>query len=322
METLRAIVDFFASISLVISLITLYLSWNKTWGVKHERAVAESVSLSSNLIYLLPSLFATLNEVWNGVTWQTGVEYVIGYADILFFMLIGLGWWVAGERQKGLWRLLRENLRTERQRLGDLASAFIRPASAGTILDLLTQLALIDETLEAKEKKFIQAFAEAWSIQLDWETIAHRPRLAGAAKYTHLRRYVADYLATSPPPEQALQLADILTKLVQADDRVAEAESLIVSELTGLLERYAGTHRQAVYEVQLVPLNPEQAEAMALAFPQMDKRALHGGVVLVAGTYFSRPYAELIRRQYGALNFYTAVAETLPTLPAPARPED
>jgi hypothetical protein len=312
MQTVRAVVDFFASISLVISLITLYLSWNKTWGVKHERAVAESVSLSSNLIYLIPSLFATLNEAWSGITWQTGVEYVIGYLDIAFFMLIGLGWWVAGERQKGVGRLLRENLRTERQRLGDLARAFIRPASAGTILDLLTHLALIDETLETKEKKFIQAFAEAWSLQLDWEALARRPRPSGPAKYAHLRQYVSQYLATTPPPKQALQLADIVTKLVRADDQVTEAETLIVSELTGLLERYAGTNGQIVYEVHLVPLNQAQAEAMALAFPQMDRRALHGGEVWVAGSYFSRPYAELLRRQYLELNFYTAVVEILP----------
>ncbi len=312
METLRAVVDFFASISLIISLVTLYLSWNKTWGVKHERAVAESVSLSANLIYLIPSLFATLNEVWSGVTWQTGVEYVMGYAEIVFFMLIGLGWWVTGERQKGFWRLLKENLRTERQRLGDLAKSLIRPTNAGNILDLLTHLALIDETLESKEKQFIQAFAEAWAIELDWAAMAQRPRPAGPAKYTHLRRAVADYLATTPPPEQALQLADVLNKLVNADAQIAEAETLIVSELTGLLERYAGADGQTVYEVHLVPLNREQADAMTLAFPQMDQRALHGGEVFVAGAYFSRPYAELIRRQYVALNFYTAVVETRP----------
>lgn len=312
METLRAIVDFFASISLIISLITLYLSWNKTWGVKHERAVAESVSLSSNLIYLLPSLFATLNEVWSGVTWQTGVEYFIGYADIAFFMLIGLGWWVAGERQKGFWRLLKDNLRTERQRLGDLAKSFIRPANAGTILDLLTHLALIDETLETKEQRFVQAFAEAWGLQLDWAAIAQRPRPTGPARYAQLRRYVADYLATTPPLKQALQLAHVLNQLVQADDRVAESEALIVSELTGLLERYGGTDSHTVYEVQLVPLNREQAEALTVAFPHMEKRALLGGEIFIAGAYFSRPYAELIRRQYVALNFYTAVIETLP----------
>jgi hypothetical protein len=61
MATLKQIIALLASFSLILAVLRSYLQVNKTWAVRHERSVADSVSVSSNLIGLIPATLATLD---------------------------------------------------------------------------------------------------------------------------------------------------------------------------------------------------------------------------------------------------------------------
>lgn len=308
METLRPVIKFFASISLIITLVTYYLQWNKVWGVRHERPVAASISLSSNLIALVALVLASLNLIMERA-WIPLVEYALSIVSMVYFAVIGAGWWVEGQRKKGLWRLVRESLRNERAHLGDLARSILHPASAGELVDVLVAFALLDDTLDDGERAFVDTFAVAWGVRIDWPSVLARPRGSREERLSGLRATTERYLATSPPTAQAGQVSDVLRKLSTADRGTSPEEEIMLAELTGLLDRYLGNRNAPLFEVHLVPQSDAQRQAMEAAFPGFEQRSLPSGPVFVAGAYFSRGYAELIRKRYVTLSFYTAVTE-------------
>lgn len=310
MAALRIIVNFFASISIVLTFVTTYLSWNKTWGVKHEPSVASSISMSSTLIAAFSLVFATLGVLMDHA-WMTLIRYVLALASTVFFALIGAGWWVEGQRRKGLFGLIRESLRNERDRLGDLARSILHPASADALVDVLVAFALVDDALGDAERGFVDTFAEAWGVRIDWQSALARRAASREERLAGLRTIVERYLATSPPDTQVAQVAEILRRLAAADNDTSADESLMMAEVSGLLDKYLGAGPRTVYEVHLVPQSAEQQAALEATFPNMQRRTLPSGPVVVAGRYYSQAYAEVVRRKYVTLQFYTAVAETV-----------
>jgi hypothetical protein len=166
---------------------------------------------------------------------------------------------------------------------------------------------MVDGKLDDREKAFIEVFARSWDLDVDWAAIRVLSAVPANQKYAKLRESIEDYLAGAPPKAQALQVADILSRLVQADEKVTEAETLIGAELTALLEYYSQEGARVVYEVHLVPQSPAQLQAMAAAYPKMDRRVLPSGTVGVAATCYSAEYAEVVRAEYAGTAFYTAV---------------
>jgi hypothetical protein len=313
LHVVRTVVDALTTVSVVVSLVTYYLAANKQWQVKHERAVAASISVTSNGLYLLTTLFFALNMALTSAPWQTMVETTLALLNTAFVLTIGMSIWVPGERAKGLWQLLAESLRSERRHLGALARAMTHPSGSRTILDILTRVATVDGIVDAREKAFIRVFADSWGIRIDWAEVAKAGDLPAKQRYAQLRRDVAAYFAGEPPRAQALQLADVLGRLVNADDRVTEAEALIAAEIGAQLEQYGEERDRVVYEVHLVPQSPAQAEAMATAFPRMQRRVLPSGPIGVAATCYSPEYAEMVRDQFAGLDFYTAVRRVAAT---------
>jgi hypothetical protein len=307
LHILRSVVGDLTTISVIVSLVTYYLAANKQWQVKHERAVAASISITSNGLYLITTTFFALNMVLTSAPWQTMAETAFSLLNTVFAVLVGLSFWVPGERRKGFFRLLAESLRSERKHLGALAKAFTHASGARKIVDILTEVAFVDGAVEDKEKAFIKVFADAWDIRIDWAEAARRAATKTDQRYAQLRRDVEAYLAVSPPTAQALQLADLIARLVNADEKVTDEEALISAELGALLEQYAGKRDKVVYEVHLVPQSAAQDQAMAVAFPQMKRRMMPSGPVAVAATCYSPEYAEIVRAQLSSLNFYTAV---------------
>jgi hypothetical protein len=318
LNIVRTVVDALTTVSVAISLVTYYLAANKQWQVKHERAVAASISVSSNGLYLVTTTFFALNMLLTSAPWQTMAETAFALVNTVFLLAIGISLWVPGERSKGVWQLLRESLRSERRHLGALATAMTHPRSSRAIIDILTQVATIDGVVDAREKAFVNVFASSWGIRIDWAEVARDADLPSGQKHTRLRRGVEAYLAGTPPKAQALQLADLLSRLIQADEQVTEPEALIAAEIGAHLQHYGeeldGEARdRVVYEVHLVPQSPAQAEAMATTFPRMKRRVLPSGPVGVAATCFSPEYAETVRDQFARLEWYTAVSKVTRT---------
>jgi hypothetical protein len=308
LQLLRTVVGALSTVSVFVSLVTYYLAANKQWQVKHERPVAASISITSNGLYLLTTTFFALNMLLTSAPWQTLAETALSLLNTVFILAIGLSFWVPRERGKGLWTRIVESLRSERAHLGALARALTHPSGSQAIIDVLTQVAVVDDVVDEREKAFIEVFARSWAIRVDWGCVAGHGALSTKEKYAHLRRTIDAYLDGAPPKEQALQLADIVTRLIAADEKITEAESLIGAEISALLEHYGEEGHRVVYEVHLVPQSQAQLEAMVAAYPRMPRRVLaSGGAVGVAATCYSAEYAEVVRGHYAGTSFYTAV---------------
>ncbi len=306
MEELRTFIRLLTVASLGLAAVQIYLTLNKLWTRKHEKVVAESISIYGELIGLIPLFLLTLSffldRQWEGV-----IDGLLWITAGTVTVAIGTGLWVEGRRGRGFLKLMRDAMALERTEVGDLARAFFRPSSADKILDLLAQVALIDEELDQRERSFIQAFADNWGVELKWEELVDRSTQVGLDTI-RLRDGIADYLSTSPPPRQVEQLGDVIVALVEADEEIAASEELILTEVGGMLRSYvdAGSERPG-FAVVLVPQSGEQEHAIRSVLPGLDKEEVAGGSAYVAGRYFSDQYAQMVSEQYRALNVFTTV---------------
>ena len=308
------------SISVAVSLVTYYLAANKTWQVKHEQVVASSISLASYGLYAVVAAINLANLVLTRSAWQTVVEYALTIVSTLFTITVGLGWWVPGQRQKGVSRLLLDSLKSEPRHLGALAQALTHPDGAGRIVDILKRMAVIDGRLDARERAVVQLFADTWGIAIDWAEVAARRPESTEAEFAAIRADIEAYLASAPPIDQALQLAELIVRLVNADGEVTREEGVIARELESLLHQYAGAGDGTTWEIHLVPQSREEEDAMRAAHPLLTCRSRGGGNIFVAAVCSSREYAELVRSQFSAAKYYAAVARVAPRSSAPDLP--
>jgi hypothetical protein len=307
MTTLRAALEYLVIASLILAALQIYLTTNKLWKRKHERVVAESISIMGEFVGLVPVLLLTLKFTLDG-QWQGAVDGLLWITGATIAVAIGSGMWVEGRRHLGFSQLLKEAIQLERDEVGYLAKSFMRPSGAAHILRILGRIALLDDDLDERERRFIESFARSWGIDFAWDSVIAGPD-DQPADLLPLREDVRSYLATSPPPQQVRQLHDVLHALVNIDDQVTREEDLMLAELDGMLDAYLRDEPDAAsgFAVVLVPQGAEQDQAIAAVLPDLQKRELHGGQVYVAGTYHSFDFAELVSAQYRALNFFTAV---------------
>ncbi|NEO92584.1 MAG: TerB family tellurite resistance protein [Moorea sp. SIO3G5] len=306
-EIIQKIVYVLAFLSIGFSLTEVYLSSNKIWKRKHDNEVAESVSVMAEFMAIIPGFLFALNFLFER-QWQGFLDTIIYIGMSVFYVFVGIKFWVNGERKKGLFRLLKQALNSEKQEVGDLAKSFFKPSGAQTIIYILSQIALIDEKLHPKEKEFIQRFADNWNIDFSWETLTNN-RLEGANKnFIKLREDVVDYLATSPPYKQVSQLKDVVNALINIDDEVSEQEKLIVAELNGLFSRYLGERLDnEVYRVVIVPQTEQQEEVIETSLPELSRYSTKGGFAYQTNSFYSKQYAAIICDQYRSLNLISFV---------------
>ncbi len=305
MENLRLAIGSLAVLSLMLATAQVYLILNKLWIRKHEPAVAGSVSIMGETLGLVPLAILSLHYgiegslvgVFDSVLW-----IVAGGVTIL----IGTGRWVEGNRRRGLWTLIREAIRIERDEVGDLASSFFRPSGARQVLDILGQVALLDSDLDERERAFVEKFADSWGVDFDWASVEGGDR---DIDFVRLRRAVEAYLATSPPPGQVSQLADAVTALVRIDRQTTSEEELMLEELAGMFGAYTGHADHSSYLVAVVPQDPEQDEALTTLLPGRPKHRVQGGLAYSLGPFFSGRYADIVAEQYRRLDFFTTVVD-------------
>jgi hypothetical protein len=315
MAGLRAAVDYLVVASLVLATLQVYLTTNKLWKRKHERAVAESVSILGEFVGLIPVTLLTIKFVLDG-QWEGAADGLLWVLGASVAVMIGTGRWVEGKRDRGFLILLREAVQLERGEVGYLARSFMRPSGARRILRILGRVALLDDQLDDREKTFVDAFARSWGIDFDWDSVPAAPG-DNPLDFLPLRHELHEYLATSPPAAQVRQLGDVLHALIGIDQTVTAQESLMMAELDGMMDAYLNHEEggRLMYAVVLVPQGPEQDQAIASVLPDLPRRELHGGQVYVAGSYHSFDFAEIVSAQYRALNFFTAVVRLAAEVP-------
>ncbi|MDJ0556801.1 MAG: hypothetical protein QNJ68_20620 [Microcoleaceae cyanobacterium MO_207.B10] len=302
-----------AFLSIGFSLTEVYLTVNQIWKRKHERIVAESISVTANLVSLFPGFIFALNFLLQG-------EY-IGLIDTtlfgglsLFYILVGMSIWVEGERKKGLLTLIKQTLNLERKEARDLAKSFFKPSGAKKIINIFAQVAMIDEVINPREKKFIESFANNWNINFSWENFRKNSTAGASVNLMSLRQDIADYLATSPPQKQVSEIKDIITALVNIDEEVSEKERLIMGELDGLLSEYINQQSNAArYHVIVVPQNERQVQVIMTSLPELTRYEVGEGFAYNSGPFYSKEYADLICDHYRSLNLFSIVTLTIPS---------
>ncbi len=308
MTGLERIIDAFIWISLLMSVVQVYLQTNKIWKRKHEQVVAESQSIAGLSLLILNCLIWLVSYIM-----KNDIESIIDTSLIILqssvFLLIGTGLWVRGQRKKGFWNLVKQALKIERKEANYLLKRFFKPQNAEIILDILHQLALIDEELDERERDLIQFFAIQWNIpySLDQKNIERR-RQKSEDKYVYLRNKLLDYLQRDPPVEQVAQLKDLIKEMILADEKVTKEEKLISDELNGMIDSYLQKEQQIpVYQVIIVPQRPEQEQMIRELIPDSQELRTFGGRVYSIGTFFSKAFAEIVCQRFRRFNLFTIV---------------
>jgi len=306
------VLEAFAYAGVAIALVKAYLVANKIWNRKHERVVAESISVAAAVLGLLTAAPFLLKHAL-ARDLSSSISTFTGFVMSWFFLSVGVGLWVRGTAKEGFWRLLVRSLRLESREAGDLARAFFRPAGSREILEILSQLAMVDRSLHPAEEKFIRSFAESWKLEWSPDSSASGDTEAGTpARLLAVGEATERYLDIDPPIEQALQLRDVIHAFVSVDEHVSESEKTIVAELEQMLDAYVEGDERPHHEVLVVPQSPEQHDAVRALLATPDPTERCGGRAFVVDSFYTESYAEAICDTYRALDLFTTV-ELAPT---------
>lgn len=305
--TIEDIFNYGVKITLALSIIQMYLRVNKIWKRKHEQEVAESQSVAGIALLLLNCLiwigYYIITEDFNSI-----IDTSIIMMEATVFLLIGSGLWIKGKRGLGFFQLFKIALKLERKEADYLIKRFFKPLNAEIILNILHQLAMIDEELDPKELEIIRSFAREWNIDYNIEKFNEQRKQKKENRYMKLRKSLEDYLYREPPNEQVAQLKDMITTMIEADEKVTKEEELISSELIPMLDRYLSQDDDMVeYNVIIVPQNPTHETLIKEMFPNIRKIYTAGGVAYPIGKFFSQKYAEMVCEQYREIKFFTIV---------------
>ncbi|MDH3733079.1 MAG: TerB family tellurite resistance protein [Gemmatimonadota bacterium] len=305
MSPLESVVRFLVAIGVVIAAISNYLIINKLWKRKHLKDVAESVSISAALLGLFTAIPLLIQGAVYDETPMPALKTGIGIVTGVIFVMIGSGMWVKGNRETPFRQLLLRSLRLEKKESADLLKAMSRPKGAGKIIEILELMAKLDRHVHESEIALLKRFAEDWKIEPPDLRVG---RVLEDSTLLEVRTAVQDYLALSPPHEQAAHLLDVLNLFVKADDDVSHEERVVIEEVNGLIQMYVGgdTIDRQTYEVVIVPQSAEQFEAVEAIIPGASVSERRGGKVISVGTFFSHDYAEAVCQKYIALGLFTA----------------
>lgn len=308
MEWFEKTINAFIWISLLMSVIQVYLQTNKIWKRKHERIVAESQSIAGLSLLLLNCLIWLISYII-----KNDYESIIDTSLIVFqstiFLLIGTGLWVKGQRRMGFWNLVKQALKIEKKEANYLLKRFFKPQNAEVIIDILHQLAMIDEELDSREEVLIRYFAIEWNINYSPESRNKgRSKDIKDKKYVALRNKVYDYLQRDPPVEQVSQLKDLINELIRADEKISPEESLISKELMGMINAYLEKEeKRDFYQVIIVPQNPQQESRIQELIPDSQRIKTFGGTVYTIGSFYSKEFADMICQKFRKFNLFTIV---------------
>jgi tellurite resistance protein len=309
LDAFRAAIGMLAFLSLGFVAAEIYLTINKLWTRKQDPAVVGSISLMAKLVGLVPVTLFLVDGMLRE-QWRPAIENALWVVALLVQVVIALGFWLPGGRRRGIWQMLSATLRQESREVGDLIKAFTRPSHAREVLEIFSGIAWVDGDLDPHEREIIQNFADAWQIDLPWQELQRRAQTSGGMHLGRLRQSVENYILTSPPPKQAMQMADVIALIVAADGKVTEEEDTMLAELTGLLGTYAGGGATArAHFVALVPRSPEQEQAVETLLSGVRRQPMVGGVAFVAGPFYSKRYAELVSQQHRTLNYFSVVLD-------------
>ena len=160
-----------------------------------------------------------------------------------------------------------------------------------------------------EEKKFVQSFADEWGIEMDWDYIENNFKNIHGEGFHKLRKAMKEYLATSPPPAQITQLADVIVILINIDNVVAKEEELIQAELLGQIDRCLGKNEINTYNAVVVPRSEEQEKKNKELLSDLKKENFAGGYAYISEAYYSYKYADVVCEKYREADLFAVVVQ-------------
>jgi len=306
-ELFIEIIQWLVNFSLALTAIQTYLKVNKIWKRKHEREVADSQSIAGLLLLIFNCVLWILYYIYVETDLKSIADTSFYLFEAALFALISTGFFVKGQKGIGLMKLIKQAFRLEKKEANYLIKKFLKPSNAAVIIDILHQLAMIDDDLDPKEEELITAFAKEWNIEYNVSKLNEKRSTSSNNNYITLRHSVQTYLDSEPPTEQAAQLKDMMQTIIEADDEITAEEELISNELVGLVSSYISGVEAEVYQVMVVPQVPDHHSSILTLMPNAEKREVSGGIAYSVGTFYSQKYAEMICDQYREEKLFTIV---------------
>lgn len=307
MEILELVLQWSIYLSVATTAIVVYLNINKMWSRKHEPVVADSISVAAQLISfvtIIPFVLSySLQENYGDAIYQ-----LLWIVYTAFLILIGIGFWVKERRYLGVWQKFLRALRQESYEVGNLVKSLGDSTEKKQLLEILHRLAWLDDNLDERERQYIETFTN--QLDIDYEFILERqPPEEGIDKFKSLRQLVQEYLAIKPPREQVQLLGDLVQALIAADEKITPEEEVITEEINSMVEKYADRKTATCYDIVIHPKNQEQEEAIIKSIPEAKAEVVLGDRALIAGTFQTRRYAEIICESYREQGWFTVVHE-------------
>jgi len=291
--------------ALLFSIFQFYLKLNKVWKRRKISEVANSISIVASLLGFATLIPFLLNSILISADYPSAVKYVLGLILATVFTLISMGYFVEENRDKNFFTLLLDALGAEKSESTDLLSAMLRPHGATKIIEILTQLAAIDDDIAQEEVDLINDFAERWRINIPDIKIGKPEKVTNLIE---LKELVQSYLDEKPDVEVAQNLVDLINMMAEADDEVTEEEAMAVGEFTGMIAHYVSMEEGGsidAFEVVIVPQNDEQTEAVRELIPNIESVKKRGGIIFIVGTFYSEDYANAVCSKYISLGLFT-----------------
>lgn len=310
MKTFILVLDAVIYVALAFAFVEVYLKVNKIWKRKGEEQVAQSQSIFGLSISLFVLTVWTLKYIIIG-EYTSIIDNGIYMMESVVMMLIGTGIFVKKNKGLGLFKLLKKAIRLERKEASYLLQALSGKGEAAVILNILHQLAWIDNDLDKKEVAMIKDFAKAWGLEYSEknEKLIAIPEEFNE-KLSLLRQTMEKYIDTEPENEQIAQLTDLLKRLINADEEVSEEEEIIFDELNALMLRYLNKDRAMnQFHVLIVPQEKTQADMVKKLRPNAREVKTSGGIAFSLEQYLSEKFAEHMCDSYREKGLFTIVQE-------------
>ena len=302
---LNKIIAFLVTSALFISIFQFYLKLNKVWKRRGIKEVASSISIVAALLGFAVGFPFLLNSLFISGDYPAAGKSVLGLGMAVMMTLISMGYFVDENRDKGFIRLLLDALGAEKSESTDLLSAMLRPHGANKIIEILTQLAAIDDDVAQEEVDLINEFAERWRINIPEIKVGKPEKVTNLLE---LKDLVQSYLDEKPDVEVAQNLVDLINMMAEADDEVTDEEAMAVGEFTGMIAHYVSQEEGGsidAFEVVIVPQNEEQSDAVKELIPNINSVKKQGGEIFIVGTFYSEDYASAICGKYISLGLFT-----------------
>ena len=302
---LNKIIAFLVTSALFISIFQFYLKLNKVWKRRGIAEVANSISIVAALLGFAVGFPFLLNSLFISGDYPAAGKSVLGLGMAVMMTLISMGYFVDENRGKGFFRLLLDALGAEKSESTDLLSAMIRPHGANKIIEILTQLAAIDDDIAQEEVDLINEFAERWRINIPEIKVGKPEQVTNLVE---LKALVQSYLDEKPDVEVAQNLVDLINMMAEADDEVTDEEAMAVGEFTGMIAHYVSQEEGGsidAFEVVIVPQNEQQSGAVKELIPNIDSVKKQGGEIFIVGTFYSEEYANAVCGKYISLGLFT-----------------